>query len=216
MKLILPLCLLLACLLHLAARFAGWKLVHLTTKPLLMPLLLVCYLLWAETASPAVVCALAFGFLGDVAMMVPQPESPGAKPTPALLAGLGAFFLGHVGYLAAFLLTAAAWPPLWVSGLALAGSLVLFALVFLSLRPHMGVMLLPGTAYLVILTTMVLAAAVTGIAERSPQRVLGGLLFLLSDYILARSILLGEKRYTHFWVMLTYLSAQVLLVLSLL
>ena len=98
----------------------------------------------------------------------------------------------------------------------LAALCLLFIKIFLELRPHMGALMPTGTAYLVVLLTMAFFAGMSGVAGGAPLRGMGGLFFILSDYILARSILLGERRYTHLAVMSTYLTAQTLLVLSLL
>ena len=206
----------LAALVHLCACLAGYLRLRRITKLLLMPLLLANYLCAAPSPSWAAAGALLCCFAGDAALAVPGAEEHGADtPSPLLFAGLGAFLLGHLLYAAAFLLDAPAWPPTRFVLQGIFCAAVLFALIFRSLRPHMGAMRLPGTLYLLVLLAMACIAAVTGLGAGAPGRILGGGLFVVSDYILARSILLGEGRRTHFFVMLTYLSAQTLLIFSL-
>lgn len=216
MKLPLLVLFLLAALVHLWASAAHHVTLRRVTKPLLMPLLLGLYLLSAAPPQPLAAAALLCGFAGDVALVMPGAEEKREKPHPLLLVGLGVFLLGHLCYIVLFLLGMEAPPPVWVILLSAVVAAGLFLLIFLNLRPHMGVLMPVGTVYLAVLLAMAALAGVSGGAVGTPLRGLGGLCFVLSDYILARSILLGEKRCTHFVVMLTYLTAQVLLVLSLL
>ena len=206
---------LLAALVHLWASAVQRVPLRRATKPLLMPLLLGFYLLSAPAPRPLAAAALLCGFVGDVALVMPGAEEKRERPHPLLLVGLGAFLLGHLCYIALFLRGLAAPPPVWESLLAAALAAGLFVLIFLNLRPHMGALMGVGTAYLAVLLVMALFAGLSGLAAGSPLRPLGGACFVLSDYILARSILLGERRYTHFAVMLTYLAAQAMLTLSL-
>lgn len=205
----------LAALVHLCACLAGYETLKRITKPLLLPLLLAFYLLSAGTTDWLAVPALLFGFLGDVALGLPRPAHENGRSDPFLLAGLSAFLLGHLFYIAVFLRGMAAPPPLWTVSAAVCLALALFLIVFRSLRAHMGDLMLPGTAYLLVLLAMACTAAVSGLAAGAPVRILGGALFVASDYILARSILLGKARYTDFFVMLTYIAAQSALTASL-
>lgn len=206
----------LAALVHLCACLAGYETLKRVTKPLLLPLLLAFYLLSAGTTHWLMIPALLFGFLGDVALELPRPAGENGGSSPFLLAGLGAFLLGHLFYIAVFLRGMATPPPLWTAAAAVCFTLALFLVIFRSLRPHMGGLMLPGTAYLLVLLAMACTAAVSGLTAGAPVRILGGVLFVASDYILARSILLGKARYTDFFVMLTYIAAQSALTASLL
>lgn len=202
-------------LLHFITCFIGWRKGYLFTKPLLVPLLLCFYLLSADNISPLVVLALLCGFVGDVALELPfKPKDPTA-PSPPLLIGLSAFLLGHIFYIILFVGQVAAYPV--VETLLLALCIVGLALLVLrSLLPHVGKLLLPGTAYLAALVVMAFFACLSGLTIPIFPRIPGALLFLLSDYILARSILFQKGRYTDLIVMLTYLCAQFFLVCSLL
>ena len=78
----------------------------------------------------------------------------------------------------------------------------------------MGPMRLPGTVYLLALVSMAFCALASGLARPLPWWLAGGLGDVYKRQILACSILLGPKRYTDFWVMLTYAAAQLCLVLG--
>ena len=207
---------LLCALVHLWASAARRVTLRRITKPLLMPLLLAFYLLSAARPEPLAAAALLCGFVGDVALVMPGAEEKREKPHPLLMAGLGAFALGHLCYIVVFIRGVTRWPSVWTMMLAAAALCLLFIKLFLELRPHMGALMPTGTAYLLVLLTMAFFAWMSGVAGGAPLRGMGGLFFILSDYILARSILLGERRCTHLAVMSTYLTAQTLLVLSLL
>ena len=172
------------------------------TKVLLIPLLLgaaVCGggppLLWA---------ALILGWLGDVLLLWPD------KPA-FFLGGLASFLAGHGCYIP-LLLGKRALPWGWaaVIGAALAG---LGAAVYLSLGKSLpGTMKLPGLAYLAVILSMAFSAWLSGV----PVLIFGAMLFVLSDYILARGLFVRKLPRGDFLVMLTYLLAQALLSLGLL
>lgn len=204
-----------ASLIHFFFCFIGSRKGYLWTKPFLVPLLLGVYLLSARHISPLAVGALICGFVGDVVLELPYKSKDPTKPNPPMLIGLGAFLLGHVFYIILFAGQVAAYPMLETFLLALAAA-GLFLLVLRSFFSHMGAMLLPGTTYLAVLMVMVFFAALSGLTVPIFPRIPGALLFLLSDYILARGILVEKGRYNDLMVMLTYLCAQFSLVCSLL
>ncbi|MCB2187017.1 MAG: lysoplasmalogenase [Deltaproteobacteria bacterium] len=130
-----------------------------------------------------VLAGLGLGLLGDTALALPG--------RPYFLAGLAAFLLGHLAYVAAFgcLIAPAVWssPGLWLGlvPLALAG-----AAVFWWLRPRLGPMKKPVAAYVVVISLMVLAAwgaFQSGLPPVGRVVVLvGAVLFYLSDLAVAR------------------------------
>lgn len=199
---------------HFVICLTGWRGGYLATKPLLVPLLLCFYLLSASHISLLAVLALLCGLVGDVALLFPRKPKGANRPAPPFLVGLGAFLLGHLFYIVLFFCQMPTWPPVAVLLLALcAGGLLLVALR--TLYPRMGVLAGPAMAYTVVLLTMAFVATLSALTIPAPIRLPGALLFLLSDYILGRSIFFQKEKYTDFWVMLTYLSAQFLLILSL-
>ena len=93
------------------------------SKPLLMPLLALCY--WAamgRQAEPLILLALGFGAIGDTLLL-----GTGKRENYCFLVGRGAFMAGHGCYLAWFIgfsLPVRVHTP-WVIG-AIAGMLILY------------------------------------------------------------------------------------------
>lgn len=117
------------------------------------------------------------------------------------LAGLAAFLVAHLCYIAAFA-TAARFDR---NRLLRAAGVVAYGL-------GMGFMIggavrwsLPVSAYVVVLTAMGVTAA---LRNGSRQVFIGALLFMVSDSLLAADRFLTPFPGAHAWVMLTYYAAQ--------
>lgn len=121
-----------------------------------------------------VALGLAFGGAGDVAMTLRK-----SMGEAALLAGIGLFFAGHLGYGLAFFRERAPRP-----------GRALWALVFVAaalgaaglLLPRLGSLAVPVGAYAVVLTAMTALAALRGAA--SPMVLRGAAMFFVSDVII--------------------------------
>lgn len=198
------------------------------TKVLLMPLLAL-YLFAATRQQPAradvqprlLYWALAFGWLGDVLLMLPERLSS-ALPLGAFIWGMAAFLLGHLVY-----------SRILLRGLSLAELFqpvrLLFALplgvygyvLFLALRDFLGPMTLPVVVYMAALLANGFFAYSRWMAhpeKSSAHGMLGALLFVQSDSILAVNRFLFVDRTSHsmplanFMIMATYVLAQFWLV----
>ncbi len=127
------------------------------------------------------VIGLVLGLVGDVFLAL------GENPS-CFRAGLAAFLLGHLAYVAAFGLHTR--PGDWLQP----GVLVLWAaavVVFRWLRPNLGRMLVPVAAYVVVITFMVWAAWAAlwgGRMNPAGARLIlvGAVCFYLSDLFVAR------------------------------
>jgi uncharacterized membrane protein YhhN len=145
------------------------------TKPLLMPLL-AGYLL-AATGRPLtrrvrlVLVALAFSWVGDVALM--------GVGDGWFLAGLGGFLLAQLSYIAAFAPSVRAGPLGRRPVLALPYVAAWAALIAV-LAPSLGGLLVPVMLYGAALMTM--AATATGVHRWTA---VGAALFVASDSLLA-------------------------------
>ena len=173
------------------------------TQPLLMPALAA--VLVTATAAPRpvlvriVLVALFFSWLGDT---LPRLVGDDA----GFLVMVGCFLLAQVAYVVAF------WPfrvdslvsrPLLV--VPYVGALV--ALVVLC-RDGAGALLVPVVVYGVALTAMAVLA--TGMGRVAG---VGGAVFMLSDSLIALRAFADVDLPVHsFWVMLTYVAGQALLV----
>jgi uncharacterized membrane protein YhhN len=163
------------------------------TKPLLMPLLA----LWVwrtDRSAKGILAGLLFSWAGDIALQFEGERW--------FITGM-VFFLGaHICYLTTFL-KAGARPKLWV---AAAYATALVSTLILLWEP-LGAMALPMTLYAVALATMATLAASVN------WRVgLGGMLFLVSDFLLAfRVAQTWIAPGPPIWVMLSYTAAQFLI-----
>lgn len=101
---------------------------------------------------------------------------------PAMQAGIGFFGAAHLVYLAIFtgFIIKNGWRR---DGLVLAAALLAFGIaMFVWLRPGMGELFVPASAYLGIILLMVIAAGLV----RGPRLIVAGaLLFLISDSLIA-------------------------------
>ncbi len=131
----------------------------------------------------SLIIGLVLCLLGDVFLALPGRRM--------FLLGLVSFLLGHLAYVVAFIslsLSSASW--LTVMG-GLVTATVSGAVFFLWLRPHLGKMLLPVSAYVVVITAMVIGAWTvlgdSGLAASGRSMIFSGaLLFYLSDLAVAR------------------------------
>ncbi|MEU9114259.1 lysoplasmalogenase [Streptomyces sp. NPDC048483] len=186
---------------HLGALLAGAAgLAHLT-KPALMPVLAVYVL--ARGGPPLLAGALLFGCGGDTFLQI-----GGAGGGAAFLVGMGSFAAGHLCYL---VLCARHGAPL--GGRARTGTFggvyaaVLAATVALLWADLPADLRIPVAGYSLLLTAMAFGALRAG-----PWAAVGGLLFLLSDTLIASGIAhWPQLPAPQFWIMLTYAAAQLAL-----
>ena len=141
------------------------------------------------------------------------------------IAGLASFFLAHVGYIIAFFHRS---PPLGPPSLLrrrpwLILPFLIFATVLLGLvLPGSGPLKLPVLAYATVIISMTLAALNrwSHVAERSFSGVFSGaLLFVISDSMIAIDRFASELLPipgVAIWIILTYMSAQYLIITGLL
>lgn len=194
---------------HLAAQLADADRLADVTQWFLMPLVaLALWLAAGEARSTRLVrltvVALGLSWLGDTA-----PDLVGEDASFVTM--LGFFLLAHVAYVVAF------W-PLRADGvlgrrrlLLLPYAVALGALLALVI-PGAGDLAVPVVVYGVVLTAVAVLATFDGVAA------VGGALFIVSDSLIALdSFVAGYALPGHgFWVMLTYVAAQVLLAVGVL
>lgn len=181
-------------------------------KPLLMPALALYYLFAAETPNAFMLAAVGFGWLGDIFLMIPDPQKTRRYFRP----GLVAFLLGHVFYIVVFAsyvpgmenFPPAAW--LFLIPYAATG-----AFGYRLIGPHAGAMKKAILAYTVIFVVMgavtvlpmgtaTLAGVLTAMA--------GAFVFMVSDIINAYNKFAREIPNERVYTMSTYLAGQLLLV----
>ena len=197
---------------HLAACGLGKSRLRYFTKLLLMPLVAALYCALADRPAPAVLAAMFCGWVGDFFMIYKHKDA-------FLAAGMAAFGVGHILYVARIgVIAAAAHPRLFT---ALAATLVPGAVaivIFAVLRRRIPKQLrLPGLLYGLLLASLGSAAfiALRAGAPGGAYLLAGGCLFLCSDGILAfETFRDGDSNAADVAVMLTYIAAQTLLAIG--
>ena len=154
---------------------------------------------------------LILGAAGDVLLQFMDCRPKDREPF--FRAGLGAFLIGHVFYIVAFALLGR------VTGWAVLLAAVLFAALFLlqfPARMDLKGQKVPVYAYAAVISVMTAFAVLSfGAGARGALVGLGGILFLVSDAILALIFFspIREKKLPT-WNLITYYAAQILLALS--
>jgi len=153
--------------------------------------------------AQAVLVALALSLCGDVFLMF----GDGARASDrAFIAGLVSFLLAHVAFVFAFAqdLRAPALPG-WLAAVVFYALALLFVLL-----PRAGRLKLPVLVYCLVLAAMVFAAAARHASLHDAdtlRAVLGALLFLASDSLLAVRRFVGRYRGAQALILSSYWSA---------
>lgn len=194
---------------HLAAQLAGGGVVSDATQVLLMPLLAA--VLRTQTSAPRgrlvtlVLIALGLSWLGDSAPRVTSGDA-------AFLVMVGFFLLAQAVYIAAFL-PFRARSVLHVRRPVLLAYVGAVTVLVAACAGGAGALLVPVLVYGTCLGTM----AVLSTGVNLPTAV-GGALFLVSDGLIALGAFAPgfDLPAEGFWVMSTYVAAQVLIVVGVL
>jgi len=178
------------------------------TKPLLMPLLMG--ILWAEKKNivyfPLLLGALFLSWCGDVLLQMEGLFIP----------GLVSFLLAHICYIIYFLKRTSGKTGMLKTKRIFLVPVLIYILLFLYLLfPYLGAMKLPVIIYGITIGTMLLMSIHTVGTIRyktSLYFIAGAVLFVTSDSILAINLFAVKYTMLSLAVMLTYASAQYLIV----
>lgn len=203
---------------NLAGHWAGVSVLTLCSKPLLMPLIALSVLILLKEHDVRdrrvglIVTALLFGFAGDVLLML---DGAGY-----FLAGMGAFFIGHIFY---YSVIPATWKVRGLSGkvlsLLLLAGLLAGVICLAGKFPLEGPMRVAVTIYACAFAFLIHACVVAAIDRKRPLyllTVLGFAVFAFSDCFVAIGAftdLIIPKR--GLIVMSTYIAAQMIVAFSL-
>lgn len=184
------------------------------TKPLLMPLLVVCFLINTRSfVSPLkkwIILALVFSWLGDILLMF---ESFNAS---FFIFGLVAFLIGHIFYILFYeniLKLEKLQKKYWL----FIPVLIYYVTLIYVLSPHLGEMKLPVRIYGVVISYMLIQALqVARIKDRKASLLMisGAVLFIASDSVLAINKFYSPFHLAGIAIMLTYGIAQLLITLG--
>ena len=160
--------------------------------------------------SNKIIAGLFFSLLGDVLLMFAPTEEA------FFMFGLGAFLIAHLFYISAFYLDSTnkidvenrhVFPIFTVFGF--------FCIVFYySIHSYLGGMKIPVLVYAFVISMMAITAALRygKTNEKSFVMILiGALLFMISDSLLAYNKFVEKLEVGHLLVMVTYMLAQFLI-----
>ncbi|MAJ50432.1 MAG: hypothetical protein CMB82_02310 [Flammeovirgaceae bacterium] len=194
-------------LLHLWAIVFHNQEVLNATKPFLMPILL-CYVYKSEIErvnlkTILLWISLVFAWLGDLALM---------QSDTYFLLGLGLFFIAQICYILLFF--KAVEKPIEFKTFPLLPYLLAGILLFYILLPDVNELLVPIVIYGIILLTMAGVARLRQGRTNSKSyyyTLLGTLLFVISDSLLALNKFVWNIPYAEIGIMSTYMAAQLLI-----
>lgn len=181
------------------------------TKPLLMPILIWLVFLWSKghVTLPRLMLALAlvFAWIGDLLLMLQQ------NADWYFLAGLGSFLVMQLIYCVVFRQSMYGQPKLSIKT-TLPVTLLTVAVLVLII-PNAGVLKFPVAIYsiciIAMLTFGLLRANLTNQASFL-MVMIGAVLFVISDAIIGINKFMLDVPMAKFWIMLTYIPAQYLIV----
>lgn len=209
-KVLFPFILGILTVLQLYSCLRGQTTLRMFTKVLLMPVLGVCWIIFAEAPSPLVLAGILLGGFGDLALLWPLKKGP-------FLLGVLSFFLGHVCYLSyiftAFEIHAGIFWPIFIALIYLAGS----SFVYISTRKEIPTILrVPSFLYMLALSSLSACTLLVLISNPGWGKAVafaGATLFLMSDGVLSQMLFVKKEEtpILNFIVMLTYIFAQCLL-----
>ncbi|ROS30878.1 lysoplasmalogenase [Cellulomonas sp. PhB150] len=197
----------LAAVVHLGALLTGAEALADASQWVLMPLLAAALVTATRWPRGHLVrwglAALAASWLGDSLPSLLRGDA-------AFLAMIGCFLLAQVAYVVAFAPDARRSVLHRRPALLVPYGFVLVGLVA-ACAPHAGSLLVPVAIYGGVLTAMAVLA--TGVG---PLVAVGGAVFLVSDGLIAlgRFVPAWDPSGQDFWVMLTYVAAQALIVVG--
>lgn len=171
-------------------------------KSLYMPSLIVLYLLAAPKPNVLIILAMVFGWIGDVFLL--------GRHHWNVLGGITSFGLGHICYIAGMLSTR---PGLHLTAII---SVVWIALCLILVRhfliPHAPKrLMIPAICYATLLSGTSATALYLSFVSFNAAYLLaafGGLMFMLSDGLLAYNMFGKKTVLGNFFVMVTYVLAQ--------
>jgi len=182
------------------------------SKPALMPLLAIYFLTQTRgTVTPLkawILLALGFSWVGDILLMFEESNSI------FFLLGLSAFFIAQVFYIV-FFHNIRMREYIRGNALLLLVVIVYYFILISIISPHLGDLKLPVRIYGVVLSFMVMLAMHAMFSKnRTAGRwmMIGAILFVVSDSLLAFNKFYSPFDYAGVVIMLTYGVAQLFII----
>ena len=202
---------LLVAVIELLSRIFGWDsigTVQLTVKPLIMPSLAAYFFFSIKQKNKLafiMIIALLFSWIGDVMLMFEE-----VKPIYFML-GLVSFLIAHLTYIFVFNKSSQDFKPK-IFTYSTGFLLMLFGVLMLMLMwTGLGDLKIPVTVYTSVIMIMGISALFRK-ADGASLVLIGAILFISSDSLLALNKFYHGFEAADFWVMLTYILAQYFIV----
>lgn len=191
-----------------------WQHLRMITKPVVILLLIAWFYLMTgfQPSTWLYVVALLFSLIGDIWLMLPAGY---------FLFGLMAFFLAHCAYISAFTQHLPSEPILifvLILALALVGVIYITQIRVGIIRTRGARRLrILSAVYCFILTIMMVSAIATTMDPawnlfNSIQVAMGGMLFFLSDTMLAYDRFVKPIHHGRLWVRISYHLGQIMII----
>lgn len=202
---------LIIAVIELLSKIFGWYSIgasHITVKPLLMPSLIAYFFFSVERRNMLaylIILALVFSWIGDLMLMFDEVASI------YFMLGLASFLFAHITYIFIFNKSSQDFKPK-VFTYSTGFLLVIFGGLMVTLMwAGLGTLKLPVTIYTSIIMVMGIAALFRK-AVGASMVLIGAMLFITSDALLALNKFYQTFMAADFWVMLTYILAQYFIV----
>jgi uncharacterized membrane protein YhhN len=198
---------------NILAQLMGAVNLERLTKPMLMPILI--FLIYQSRIGNVnkrillLALALILSWIGDIALMYDE--------TLYFLIGIGFFLLAQVTYI--IVLSQSTFQPITFDSIRILPFLIYAFGLFRLILPNAGEFQIPILLYGVVITSMASIARLrVGIASQESYQLAfwGSILFMVSDSIIAINRFSTAVPLAGFWIMITYIGAQFLLVKGLL
>ncbi|RLD22855.1 MAG: lysoplasmalogenase [Bacteroidetes bacterium] len=193
---------------ELFSQIFGWSTTHMIVKPILMPSLAAYFFFSVEEKNKLaflVVIALLLSWLGDVMLLIED-----LNPMYFML-GLASFLLAHMTYVYIFTKSSEGFKPKMFT-YATGFLLVMYGVLLLLLMwTGLGDLMIPVIIYTAVIMTMGVTALFRK-ANGASLVLIGAMLFIASDSLLALNKFYQPFESAGFWVILTYILAQFLIV----
>jgi uncharacterized membrane protein YhhN len=185
-------------------------------KPFLLPfLIVVVYLHQPFITKKILLTALTLSWIGDIILMFAD------NGEIYFIAGLIAFLLSHVSYIILFSKQLKIYLKkskilFWIGVTTIAFYLIVMMLILL---PSLGDLKIPVFLYALTISIMLLFALKGFMNWHKPASIyilIGAIIFVASDSILAFDKFYASLQYSSFLIMATYLLAQYLIVIGIL
>jgi uncharacterized membrane protein YhhN len=179
------------------------------TKPFIMPVLLLYYLINAHTPHPILIIAMICAFIGDFFLMLPINKK-------YFITGKLSFFLMLILFVVFIWNYQLTQIVLTIPALIIAGMHLLFGIIiFVLLYRYLGSLLLPMIFYVLLLLTVSYLCFLNVMEHKTEIAFVqysGSLLLLISDTVFTFDSFRKPIRFGGIYIMITYIVAQIFLI----